>query len=607
MKPQNIAELIQKQNTHNANAIAIMAPDCTPLSYALLYQQLQYVKLTLHRAGIKKNDPIVIVLPNGPEMAVAFLSIAAYTVCAPLNPAYREAEFDFYLDDLKAKAVIVEADSDSPIIRVAQQRNIPIIELKMDPKNGAGKFLLTSPSHKSNPSPEFAKTDDIALILHTSGTTSRPKMVPLTHKNLCVSAKNIQHTLKLTEHDRCLNIMPLFHIHGLMGVLLSSIYAGGSVVCTPGLDGSQFFNWMTTLHPTWYSAVPTMHQMILKEAKSNREVIKQYPLRFIRSSSASLSPIVMSDLEKTFNAPVIESYGMTEAAHQMASNPLPPGERKPGSVGPAAGPDIAIMDQGGTLLPNGQVGEIVIRGANVTRGYGNNIEANRMAFTSGWFRTGDQGHMDNNGYLYITGRIKELINRGGEKISPREIDETLLGHPDVVQAVAFSVPHPTLGEDIAAAVILKENRTISESDLRTYALSRMSEHKIPSRIIIVDEIPKGPTGKLQRVGLADQFTAHLEIHYLPPQGQAEITLAEIWKEVLKIQRVGRNDNFFFLGGDSLRAAQISVRIKNVFQIDLPIITIFLDPTPKGQASLIEEMILKEIEALSEEEASQFDI
>jgi len=210
-------------------------------------------------------------------------------------------------------------------------------------------------------------------------------------------------------------------------------------------------------------------------------------------------------MEETFNAPVIESYGMTEAAHQMASNPLPPKERKAGSVGIAAGPEISIMDEAGALLPSGAIGEVVIRGQNVTSGYQNNPEANASAFTNSWFRTGDQGTIDEKGYLRLTGRLKEIINRGGEKISPREVDEILLDHPAVAQAVTFAMPHEKLGEEVAAALVLKEGETSTEKEIREFAGQRLADFKVPRRVIFLDEIPKGPTGKLQRIGLAEKL------------------------------------------------------------------------------------------------------
>jgi acyl-CoA synthetase (AMP-forming)/AMP-acid ligase II len=299
--------------------------------------------------------------------------------------------------------------------------------------------------------------------------------------------------------------MPLFHIHGLVGALLSSLSAGASVHCPPGFNALKFFGWLDQVEATWYTAVPTMHQTILARADRNADVLARRKLRFIRSSSASLPPQVMKQLEDTFGCPVIESYGMTEAAHQMASNPLPPRPRKPGSVGIAAGPEVGIMGPDGGLLPRGGIGEIVIRGENVTAGYANNPKANEEAFTDGWFRTGDQGVLDADGYLSLTGRLKEIINRGGEKVAPREVDDVLMDHPAVAQVVTFAMPHDKLGEEVAAAIVLREGKSATEQELRSFAATRLADFKVPRKIVFLPEIPKGATGKLQRIGLAQRL------------------------------------------------------------------------------------------------------
>jgi len=347
-------------------------------------------------------------------------------------------------------------------------------------------------------------------VLHTSGTTSRPKIVPLSQRNVCASGRNVAATLRFSSADRGLGIMPLFHIHGLIAGIIAPLSAGGSVFCTPGFNALRFFTWMEEAKPNWYTAVPTMHQAILDRAATREDLIRSIPLRFIRSSSASLPPIVLEKLEATFGAPVIEAYGMTEAAHQMTSNMLPPDKRKTGSVGAAAGPEVAIMGSERRLLDAGETGEIVIRGANVTAGYESNPEANVSAFTDGWFRTGDQGVMDADGFLTITGRLKEIINRGGEKISPREVDEVLLAHEAISQAVAFAMPHPKLGEEVGAAVVLHAGASASEQEIREFVRSRLVDFKVPRRIAILDEIPKGPTGKIQRIGLAEKLGLLME-------------------------------------------------------------------------------------------------
>lgn len=485
-------------------AVAIAAPECPPLTFQQLRDQIRRTVDALNRFGVGRNDRVAIVLPNGPEMAVAFLSVAAGATAAPLNPAYRTDEFEFYLTDLKAKALLVEGASQSPAVEVATRLGIGVIAATRPSNAPAGAFDLKPETGTPTAARRtgMAQPDDVALILHTSGTTSRPKIVPLMQRNVCASAHNIVRTLALGAQDRGLNIMPLFHIHGLMAGLLAPLAAGGSVYCTPGFNALKFFTWMSDARPTWYTAVPTMHQSILARAARSRDVIAANPLRFIRSSSSSLAPQVIHELEQTFNTPVIESYGMTEASHQMASNPLPPQARKPGTVGVAAGPEVAIMDERGKLVASGETGEIVIRGANVTPGYENNPKANADAFVDGWFRTGDQGVMDVDGYLSITGRLKEIINRGGEKISPREVDEVLMDHAAVQQVVTFAMPHEKLGEEVAAAVVLREGAAATEKELREFAATRLADFKVPRRILFLAEIPKGATGKLQRIGLA---------------------------------------------------------------------------------------------------------
>ena len=496
--PDTISRLL----TRGADgAVAIAAPGRADLSYGELRRQAAETVTVLNGLGVGRDDAVAIVLPNGPEMASAFVSIAAGATTAPLNPAYRREEFEFYLQDLAARLLVVEAGSTSPAVDVARQLGIPIAELTVPAGAAAGRFNLRgAPGHAARSGP--AEAGDVALVLHTSGTTSRPKIVPLTHANVCASAVNIATSLALTPEDRCLQVMPLFHIHGLIAALLSSLYAGASVNCTPGFNALQFFGWLTAIRPTWYTAVPTMHQAILARAARNQEAIDGARLRFIRSSSASLPPQVMTGLEKTFGSPLIEAYGMTEAAHQMTSNPLPPAGRFAGCVGVAAGPEVAIMDEQGRLLAVGAIGEVVIRGPNVTLGYRNNPVANAAAFTNGWFRTGDQGVLDAEGYLRLTGRLKEIINRGGEKISPREVDEVLLEHPAIAEVVTFAIPHPMLGEDVAAAVVLKPGVAATERDLRRFVGERLADMKVPRKILFLDEIPKGATGKLQRIGLA---------------------------------------------------------------------------------------------------------
>jgi oxalate---CoA ligase len=499
--PCTIVELLA---AGEPSATALLAPGRPPLSYEGLRSQVTRTIAALNGLGAGRNDTVALVLPNGPEMASAFVAIGAAATTAPLNPAYRPDEFEFYLRDLEPRLLVVLEGADTPALAVARQLGVATAALHVPAGAAAGIFELRGTGQRITAGGPAARSD-VALVLHTSGTTSRPKIVPLTQENVCTSAVQIAASLALTSADRCLNIMPLFHIHGLVAAVLSSLSAGASVACTSGFNALQFFALLEDLTPTWYTGVPTMHQAIAGRAARHRNVIAAHPLRLIRSSSASLPPQVMAEVEQAFGAPVIEAYGMTEAAHQMASNPLPPRQRKPGSVGMAAGPEIAIMNEVGELLPLGETGEVVIRGPSVTAGYRNNAQANEAAFVKGWFRTGDQGVLDTEGYLRLTGRLKEIINRGGEKISPREVDEVLMDHPAVAQAVTFALPHDKLGEDVAAAVVLKEGASASERDLQKFAGERLAAMKVPRKILFLDEIPKGTTGKLQRIGLAQKL------------------------------------------------------------------------------------------------------
>ncbi len=592
--PMTIGHLIRYWAERTPDAVAIAAPGRPSLTYARLWMQVRAAMQGLGAMGIGQNDRVAIVMPNGPEMAVAFLSVSSCCTGAPLNPAYGVDEFVFYLSDLRVRAVMVLSGTASPAIGAARRLNIRVLELSTAREGEAGTFDIGVPAGFAVGVNELAHPDDTALVLHTSGTTSRPKIVPLSHTNLRVSAHNTSRALGLGQDDRCLCIMPLFHVHGLIGSLFSSIASGGAVICPPGFQAPRFFEWMEECRPTWYTAAPTMHQSILSRASSHRVGITRGSLRFVRSSSAPLPPRLMEELESFFGAPVVEAYSMTEASHQIALNPIPPGERKRGSVGLPAGPQVVVVDQDGNILPAGQIGEIAIRGDSVIGGYENNPEANRTAFVHGWFRTGDQGYLDSDGYLFITGRLKEIINRGGEKISPREIDEVLMDHPAVAQAVAFPCQHPALGEEVAAAVVLREAASATEREIREFAAARLADFKVPRRIAIVDEIPKGPTGKLQRIDLAKKLGIAVddvgrnpeEIPFVAPATPLERRLASIWTEVLGIQQVGIHDSFLGLGGDSVLATLVIARVREALQVEVSFLDFFEASTIAGLAAVV---------------------
>ena len=487
---------------HPADALALGAPGRGWLTYGGLRDQASRVQDALRGFGVGAADRVAIVLPNGPDMASAFFTIAQAATTAPLNPNYREDEFAFYLEDLSAKALVIEAGYDGPALAAAQRLGLQVITLVAE--EAAGAFSLKCETTGAGQG--YVNAENVALILHTSGTTSRPKIVPLLQSNVAASAQNIAASLALNAEDRCLNVMPLFHIHGLVAAVAASFAAGGSIFCTAGFNALNFFAMMAEAKPSWYTAVPTMHQAILARAGRNAETIANVPLRFLRSSSASLPAQVMGQLSETFNAPVIEAYGMTEAAHQMCCNPLD--RQEPGSVGVAAGPEVAIAHESENRLIDG-TGEVCISGPNVTPGYESNPKANADNFFDAggqrWFRTGDQGALDADGFLRLTGRLKEIINRGGEKVSPLEVDDVLMDHPDLQQVVTFALPHPKLGEEVAAAVVARDGAEVDEKSIRAFAAERLADFKVPRKVVILDEIPKGATGKMQRIGMAEKL------------------------------------------------------------------------------------------------------
>ena len=489
--------LIEVLDRGETRATAIAVPGGPHLTYGRLREQVAAAAERLAQLGLGRGQRIALVLPNSVETIVMFLAAATTGTAAPLNHAYKEDEFRFYLEDTEAKALVVPPGS-GEAARRAMPAGVILVEAATD---AAGKVVLDSSSPRGGSrGADAAGADDVALVLHTSGTTSRPKLVPLRQRNLTFSAENIARTYQLTADDVAFCVMPLFHIHGLMASTMATFWSGGTVVVPPAFDAMTFWPAAAEHGATWYSAVPTMHQMLLLRNRGERPPGAER-LRFIRSSSSALAPEVMRQLESRFGAPVLEAYGMTEASHQMASNPLPPAERRPGTVGLQTGIRIGVMDEHGKLLEPGSNGEVVIRGESIIDAYANNAEANAKAFTNGWFRTGDLGFLDGDGYLSLVGRLKEMINRGGEKIAPREIDDVLLQHPAVAEAVAFGIPHAAWGEEVAAAVVLKSPAT--EKELVAFARERLADHKVPKKLYLVEKIPRTATGKIQRRSVAE--------------------------------------------------------------------------------------------------------
>jgi acyl-CoA synthetase (AMP-forming)/AMP-acid ligase II len=547
-------------------------------------------------------------------MALAFLGVAAYATCAPLNPGFQAAEFRYYLEDIGAQVLIVRHGEAGTVRKVADEMGLKVIQIEVAASARAGQFRIVPDLVNGTTLPTSLGRNDIALIVHTSGTTGRPKLVPISQLSVMATARTIAKQLALKPTDRCLNVMPLFHTHGLSGALLSSLLSGGSVVCVPSFDERLFFDWVAEFEPSWYTAVPTIHQSVIARGSLYRQKAPHHRFRFARSTSAALSPATWKKLEVLMEAPVVETYAMAEVS-PIASNPLPPGKRVAGSVGTAAaGMEVAIMGEAGQLLGAGETGEIVVRGDGVFKGYENNAPANATAFTEGWFHTGDRGRLDHEGYLFISGRLKEIVNRGGEKISPREVDDALLEHASVAQAVTFAVPHPSLGEDLAAAVVLRAGGRADESELRQFLLTKLSDFKVPSQIVFVQSIPKGATGKVQRTTLYQKLGALLERAYVAPGNEIERSVEAIFREVLECRPLSIHDNFFAMGGDSLKGARVMARINARHELQLPAVTLFRQPSIAELVKNIERAmatrnqeeaaLMAEINALSDEEVEQ---
>jgi len=499
--------LLELLERNPVDKTAIVVPETNVrVTYGELRDQVHAVAGQLAKAGIGRGDRIGIALPNGLPMIVTFLAASTVGTAAPLNPAYKEDEFRFFLQDTDARVLILPADAvdASGDARRAASGRVPILTVGMDASHratlsSAGSLVTSGPFTRSS-------ATDVALVLHTSGSTGRPKRVPLSHVHLTTSARNVAGCYALDESDVSMCVMPLFHVHGLVASTLATFESAGTVIVPAKFNPLSFWRIARDHGMTWYSAVPALHQLLLARAadpSSARRPAGTEKLRFVRSCSAALPPRVMHALEAAFGAPVLEAYGMTEAAHQMASNPLPPLPRKPGSVGRGTNVRISIMNASGRHCAPGERGEVVIQGPNVIDGYENNPEANAAAFVNGWFRTGDRGYLDADGYLHLVARIKELINRGGEKISPREIDEVLLAHPAIVEAVSFGVPHGTWGEEVAAAVVVRQR--VGEQELLDYCRERLAEFKRPKQIHITDAIPRTATGKIQRGAVAKVY------------------------------------------------------------------------------------------------------
>jgi acyl-CoA synthetase (AMP-forming)/AMP-acid ligase II len=584
---------IAENAASNPEGIAIDAHGRLSLTNRALAAHLSEIRKALRAAGISRQDRVAIVLPAGPELATVVLGVMQAAIAVPMNPDLKTAEYEQSLQRLAPKLLISLVGENHPVSGAADSLGLPTLKLELTSVLAAGCFKFCSP-----PPPEATFDDrpplpsELALILQTSGTTSIPKTVPLTHENLLASAQNMVRSLSLTESDRCLHFLPMFHIGGIVDVLMTPLLVGGSTVVQPSFSTPDFYRDLVVFKPTWTQAVPVMLQELVNTAQDNAHSLSGHSLRFIRSVSAPLSVSLMSAAESTFSVPVIEIFGMTETAGVITSNPLPPARRIPGSVGISAGMSVRIVDSDNNDQASGIEGEVVVAGSNLMAGYESDPEENERLFSSVGFRTGDLGFLDADGYLYLTGRVKDIINRGGEKVSPYEVDTILLKHPKVLDAASFPVTHPTLGEDVAAVVTLRPGSTLDSQELQSYLRDRLAFFKIPRSIQIVEEIPRGANGKLQRGSLAALFAVQNHVvppeqsDFVPPEDPVSRVIAGMWAEILKCKQVGMNDDFFAIGGESLRAASFINALQRDYGETIYVSSIFDEPTLRGYSQYI---------------------
>jgi acyl-CoA synthetase (AMP-forming)/AMP-acid ligase II len=566
------------------NLVAFETSDGTPLSYRECLLATERLVRGLRELGINSADRVAFMAPRGAVGVIGFIVISSVAICCPLNPRLRAEELEAAIQSMQITAV-VDAGSNAVVQQAAARHALPVLSLTAG-GGGALDIGVVSQRARTAAGSGSADTPEVALMMQTSGTTSKPKLVALTHGNVLSAAGAIRSAFRLNEADICLNPMPLHHVHGLISAGIASLLSGSRVICTDNFSATGFERILAERRPSWFTASPAMHLATLEHFKNAGRTPLGGHLRFFRSSSAPLPASAIGELERLFEAPLVETYGLTETASMICSNPLPPGVRKPGSVGIAFGAEIRVADENGKDRPAHQNGEILVRGPSVIKRYGVTADLMPEAFFGDWLRTGDLGYLDDDGYLFIVGRTKELIKRGGLSIYPAEIDNVLTSHPDVAEAVTFSIPHPTLGEELVAAVVPRANTAPTDAQLRAHIAGQLSAYKVPARVLVIETIPKNDTGKIIRREMAVNLAEHFRPGNVVPQSVVESTLLEVWKSVIGREDFGVTDNVFLLGADPLRAERCSELLRSAHRKNVSAREIMANPTIREQAALI---------------------
>jgi acyl-CoA synthetase (AMP-forming)/AMP-acid ligase II/thioesterase domain-containing protein len=585
-----LTNLWQRLASETPNAPCVFYPGRDPLSFETLYNQILRVERSLCRAGLGRSSRIAGALPDGADASVAFYSVSAACAYAPLNAAESQPFFEAAFRRMDPSAVLMSTQTPTHARAAAQALRIPLIELEPLPSSPAGLFELHFSSTSASVPMTEACPDDLAMLLLTSGSTAEPKFVMHSHRTLLASARGLAQAFRLDSTDRCLLTAPLFHSLGATGGLVTGVVHGGSIIATPGFEADRFFEWMDEFEPTWFSAVPSVLEAIHAAAGRHKHVLDRVQLRFLRTVAAPMNPALALRLEAQFNAPLIHVYGMSEAA-PISVQPIDC--RKAGSVGVPTAVELLIVNENGAPMPQGEIGEVTVRGAHITAGYFRDPHATASAFRDGWFHTGDYGYQDADRHLFVTGRIHDVMNRGGAKISPREIESVFETHPEVLAAIAFPIPHAVLGEEVALAVVRGKGHSVSPAQLQRYATSRLACHKIPRQFLFLEQLPLLPSGKPNRRVLPRLFEQNPPVTtpssepYEAPLNEFERGLASVWTQVLGVSSPGIHDSFFDSGGDSLAAARLLVAISKIVERDsLPQHLLFEAPTIAELAVLL---------------------
>ncbi|SDB58623.1 non-ribosomal peptide synthetase [Bauldia litoralis] len=563
---EDVASLLRDSAALRGDSVALVTAEGETMSYTRLLDRVLRLAIDLHAATltVPRRPRIAIVLPNGQEMAVASLAVCHAGTAVPFNPAYTAAEFERYFAETAVDLVLTLKEGVGPAAVIAEKLGLPVAYLAQGAEGLVGRTDTGAMATAPGP-------NDLALVLLTSGSTGRSKAVPLTHRNVCCSALEVCKSIELSADDRCLSMWEQYHIGGVVDLLLAPLAAGGTIISTAGFDASQFFSLLQTMRPTWFQGVPTTLNELAGQVERRGLPPGPVSLRLIRSVAAALPPRLMADLERQFGVPVIQTYGMTEASPLITSTGLSPDRRKPGSTGRSCGTSIRIVDAKGANCGVCAEGDIAIAGSNVFTGYENDDEANAAQFRDGWFYTGDKGFLDAEGDLFVTGRTKQLINRGGEKVNPQEVDDALLALPEISEAASFAVKHPTLGEDVAAAVVLREGGTLSAAETRAFLATRLAAFKGPHRILFLDRLPRNPVGKVDRLALsslAEQSVENDQRGRALPRSELEHYLVRLWERELNVSPIGIDDDFFMLGGDSLSSLRVILALETELDLDI---------------------------------------